>query len=195
MILSVFLATLNHLLAQQPLLSKRLQAHAGQQLAVYVGGHLWTMHIDSHGYFQKSHSTETTTLTITLPLALVPALLQRDELALRQLPMVGDLTLAQSLAYVLRHLHWDLSASLSPWLGDLFSQRLSDTTRQCHHWQQQVRHNTLRQLADYLTEEVHLLPTPVVVDEWLRAVDALPEDVARLEARLNALEKQLPHSS
>ena len=188
--LSVLLTAANHLLAQQPALTQRLQPHAEQTLCVTVNQHHWFARINAQGYFCAQPPLENPTLQITLPLSALPTLIRRDEWALRQLPIQGDMALGQTLFTLLQDLHWDLSATLSPWLGDLLAQRLGDTAQQCLHWQRQVRTNTLTQLADYLTDEAALLNRRVVLENWLHAIDTLSDDVARLEARLNALENR-----
>ena len=45
-------------------------------------------------------------------------------------------------------------------------------------------------ISDYIVEELSLTPHPLNIDDFLKDIDTLRDDVARLQARINALEKK-----
>ena len=58
-------------------------------------------------------------------------------------------------------------------------------------WPKQAATGLATSLAEYLTEEKHLLVTPLRAAEFVRDVDELRDAVERLEKRIEHLQRQV----
>jgi ubiquinone biosynthesis protein UbiJ len=134
------------------------------------------------------HATADVTVRITPGLAL--RLATRDEAAWKEIEVAGDTEFAQAVNYVARNLQWDLEEDLSRLFGDVAAHRMAEAGRTLSRWGSQSAENVGRSLAEYWTEEDPLIAGAREVEEFNRAVDALRDDVARLEKRLDHLSRQ-----
>jgi ubiquinone biosynthesis protein UbiJ len=100
----------------------------------------------------------------------------------------GDPALLHTLDRVFRDLEWDVEADLAPLVGDVAAHRLHASARQVVAGFGQACSAVGRNATEYLVEEAELMARGVDVTRFNREVDALMDDVARLEARLRRLE-------
>jgi len=131
------------------------------------------------------HATADVTVRITPGLAL--RLATRDEAAWKEIEVAGDTEFAQAVNYVARNLQWDLEEDLSRLFGDVAAHRMAEAGRTLSRWGGQSAENVGRSLAEYWTEEAPLIARARDVADFNRAVDALRDDVARLEKRVEPL--------
>lgn len=107
------------------------------------------------------------------------ALLQ-DRTALH---ITGSIAVAETLQQLLGNLDIDWEEELSKHTGDVIA-------HQAMRFMQNLRTIELDQMvAEYLQEEIKVLPTKTEMQEYLHAVDQLRSDVDRIEARI----KQYAH--
>ena len=78
--------------------------------------------------------------------------------------------------------------------GPIAGFRLAESGRAFGNWVKQATRDTARTFAEYAVEESPMLASQIDVARFNRDVDALRDDVARLEARLAQLEYP-PHST
>ena len=86
--------------------------------------------------------------------------------------------------YLSRHLRWDAAEDISRVTGDIAAERLVRLTETGH---QQISDSALNfslALAEYWTEERPLLAKSIHIHSFVQQVDALRDDVARLEQRI-----------
>jgi len=62
-----------------------------------------------------------------------------------------------------------------------------ETARKLDHWGRQGADNLARSFAEYWTEEQPLIAGRADVEQFNREVDALRDDVARLEKRIERI--------
>ncbi len=92
------------------------------------------------------------------------------------------------MQHLFRHLAWDIEEDLSRLFPDVVAHRLAEGGRAFAAWQSEAATRLAGNLAEYLTEEQPLLARPADVEKLSREADALREDAARLEKRIERLE-------
>ena len=123
-------------------------------------------------------------VTARLTPGLMLRLAARDERAWQDVEIAGDTDFAAAIHHVARNLRWDVEEDLSRVFGDIAAHRMVETGRTLDRWGVQALHNTGRAFAEYWTEERPIIAGRRDLDEFNRAVDALRDDVARLEKRI-----------
>jgi ubiquinone biosynthesis accessory factor UbiJ len=114
------------------------------------------------------------------------AILQRGEVQIR-----GDAELAQKFRELAMLLRPDVEEELSQVIGDVPAHQIGRFTRAAFGWTQKAAATTVRNVAEYLAHERQdLLPRPEA-DQFLKGVDALREDIDRLDARISVLAQSL----
>ena len=110
------------------------------------------------------------------------AVLQRGDVEIR-----GDAELAQKFRELVLLLRPDPEEELSGLIGDVPAHQIGRFARMARSWTHRAARTTAENLAEYLAHErQHLIPRNEG-DQFLRGVDAVREDVDRLEARIDLL--------
>lgn len=116
--------------------------------------------------------------------------LRRGETTLPQgLRVEGDAERLHRFAALLRRIGFDPAELVARYTGDGAAQRLLGGLKSFFGWGESTAKTMARNTAEYLREETYDLARKVDVEEWSAAVETLRDDVARLEARLNHLER------
>jgi len=102
----------------------------------------------------------------------------------------GDTGLAQRFSEALAGLDIDWEEQLSHLTGDIAAHEIARGVRAARREGDRIGRSARDNLSEYLTEEARLLPHRFEVEDFLDAVDALRDDVARLEARIALLERR-----
>lgn len=114
------------------------------------------------------------------------AVLQRGDVEIR-----GDAELAQKFRELVLLLRPDLEEELSGFIGDVPAHQIGRFARMARGWTHRAARTTAQNLAEYLAHErQHLIPRNEG-DPFLSGVDAVREDVDRLEARIDLLAQQV----
>lgn len=100
----------------------------------------------------------------------------------------GDALLAQQFQKLLRYGRPDIEEELSGVVGDVAAHGIGKFVRGINEWRRQARDTMRQNIGEYLQEESRAVPTRGEVDAFRHKVDTLRDDVARFEARLNAVE-------
>jgi len=182
-------AGLNHLLAQQPWAAERLKVFAGQcaEFRCPPFPDLRLAILDT-GFLGEATSDAASALVVKLEPAVLPLVIARDESALKKIELEGSAELASTVQYLARHLVWDVEEDLSRFFGDIVAHRIVSGSKAFAVWQRDTATRLAENLVEYWTEEEPLLARPIDVKEFCREVDALRDDVARLEKRIVRLE-------
>ena len=85
----------------------------------------------------------------------------------------------------------DLEEELSRWVGDLPARHLAQLAKSVRTWARRARRTAGENIAEYLQEEGRDLVSKTEVEEFLRGVDGVRDDVDRIEARLKGLEQRV----
>lgn len=177
-------------------LCKRLDSKV---LALRVEGAPLSIYCKSHGAHvtlaTEHEGTPDATLSGT-PLSLLRLAGAAPEGAVRggSVQIQGDAEVAQAFSELLREARPDLEEELSRVLGDVAAHQIGKAARSALAFARRASGTLAQNIAEYLQEEGRDVPSRTEADELLRGVDALREDVDRLEARLALLEARRPRN-
>ena len=181
-------AALNHVLAQNPWACARLAAFAGRSVALRCPPFPeLRLRILESGRVTAAGEEDPASLTVTLAPSALPLLAARDEAALRHVAIEGSGELAQTVRSLFADLSWDVEEDLSKLLGDVLARRVAAGGEALLRWQREAALRLGENLAEYWQDERPLLARPEDVAAFCGAVDALRDDVARLEKRIELL--------
>jgi len=187
MLLGAALGLVNHLLAGEQWARQRLSPFAGQTARLEFGALALPLAISVDGLFVAAGNAPAD-VTITLPAdAPLRALTDRPSL-FTAARLAGSAELAESLGFVFRNLRWDAESDLARVVGDIAAHRLVAVGNGLLRWHQQQAFNLAANLAEYFTEENPSIAHQGDVADFCAEVTRLPDELARLEARIAALE-------
>ena len=189
-------AAINHLLREAGWARERLVPFAGCSVRFEVPPVRLALSIDADGYLapEGPQSDPATVVRLTAP-ALIRLTWLHDESARQDIEVDGDAALATAITGVLSGLRWDIEEDLSRVVGDVAAHRLAQAGSGMLAWQASAMSNLAHALAEYWTAEQPLLVSHEALHEFVRAVDALRDDVQRLEKRIERLGRlTAPHA-
>ena len=178
-------AAINHLLRGSPWASERLKPFCGKTVQFTLAPFSVVLAIRDNGEIYESARPSDAAFTLTPGVAL--RMLAADPNAWRDVQMSGDTELAREILFVAQHLRWDAEEDLSRVFGDIVAHRMVQAAGDLKHWQQQATDSIVRSAAAYWTDEQPLIATRPDVERFVREVDALRDDVARAEKRIENL--------
>jgi ubiquinone biosynthesis accessory factor UbiJ len=179
--------SINHLLRGASWAREALLPHAGKTARLEVLPLTISLMVLENGEVAAAAAAVNPSVTIRLTPGLLLRLAARDDNAWREVEVVGDTDFAAVINHLVRHLRWDIEEDLSRLFGDVAAHRMAETGRSFRRWGEQTAQHAGRSLASYWTEEDSLIASAHEVTEFNRAVDALRDDVARLEKRVETL--------
>lgn len=112
--------------------------------------------------------------------------LSRGEVEVR-----GDMDLAQKFQELARLLEPDPEEELSLIIGDVAAHRIGRLARSTLDWTRNAAATLLRDVGEYFSHERGDLVSREEGEQFLRGVDALREDLDRIDARLELLKQRL----
>lgn len=180
---------LNHLVAQTPGGHASLARHAGRKLAIDALISRHVLLIQGNGQIAYAVSDTEADATIKLTPELLTRLPFEGKAAFRSAPTEGDAELLSAFNDVFQNMAWDAESDLSKVFGPIIGFRLAEAGRSFTGWLNQTTTDTAKTLAEYATHENPMLASPLDIKHFNADVDALRDDVARLETRLTNLEK------
>lgn len=183
------LAVINHLLKDAQWARMRLAPFASRSFTLEVPPLIMHAAITDEGYLAPPTGEQSPNVAITVPFSALPAAARGMDALFRQARISGEADFAEAIGFVARNLKWDLEEDLSRLVGDIAAHRLTQTARAVFDWQKQSLINATENLAEYLTEETGVLLKPAPLKPFLDEVDDLRDAVARLEKRLEKLER------
>lgn len=181
---------LNRVLADYPLAREQLARHSNKEIALDIGPAHGRVRITTAGEVEpvgEGGAGAAADVSFSVPLRMLPRLAAKDEAAMRDVKFEGDSELASLLADLSRHLEWDIEEDLSRVVGDIAAHRLVGAARSTHAWRQDAGERLSANLAEYLTEERRAFIGTRDLESLARANEALRDDIARLEARLDLI--------
>ncbi len=179
-------APINHVLRAAPWALARLKPHAGRSARFDLGLASLRYTITDAGELRPAAAGVEVDTAVSLSPSLLLRALQ-DRAALEEAKVTGDTEFAADLAYVAKHLEWDVEEDLSRFLGDIAAHRIVGGARDLNTWRRGAQQSALQALKEYWTDERPLIATREKVDAFVRQVDELRDAVERLEKRLDKL--------
>jgi ubiquinone biosynthesis protein UbiJ len=182
-------AALNHVLKSASWARERLRPFAGKIARLAVAPFTITLTILESGEVANATSATAPDATFTLTPGVALRMLAADPDAWQQVVVTGDTALAREILYIAQNLQWDVEEDLSRVFGDVAAHRMVKTAKGLRRWQRDSADGLARAAAAYWTEERPLIAGKQDVERFIREVDNLRDDVARLEKRV---EQRIP---
>jgi len=181
---------INRLTAPVPLARERLARHAGKTAAFRVGPLAATLTVQTTGEVLPALEGAARDLEVRLSPFLVPRLAAHDESAYNEVETTGDVEFAGEVAYLARHLRWDVEEDLSRVIGDGAAHGVVAAARDAAAWGKDATGRLAAGAAEYWTEEDPLIASRVKVEDFLAGVAELRDAVERLDKRIARLEQR-----
>lgn len=178
---------INHILRATPRAMTRLQRFTGKTMAFKSGPFHLCLAVLASGEVDAASQESIPDVTVTAPPILLPRLAAREEAAFKQAVFEGDAEFAAEIAFLARNLEWDVEEDLSKVIGDIAAHRIVSTAKSMREWRKDATARLGENVREYLTEERPALVPRRDMQEFLHEVDAVRDDIARLEKRLARL--------
>jgi len=190
----------NRLLRDHPTAQQRLAAHLGKtarfSIAPLPDVSLTVIEIDGIPQVAVVASTGANDIPATAHFTLTPGLLLRllaqDASAYRDVNSGGDAGFVADIFFLAKNLRPDIEEDLSHWIGDIAAHRVVQSGQRWRQWQAQTTQHFGEMFAEYATEEVPLLAPRLAVQQFIRDVDTLRDDLERLDKRVDRLASAKP---
>jgi ubiquinone biosynthesis protein UbiJ len=180
-------AALNHVLRQNSWALARLKPFAGKTARFDCPPFALALTVLDSGEVAAAAPGAAADVTIRFTPGTALRLAARDDAAWRDIAIDGDAAFAAAIDHVRREARWDAEEDLSRVFGDIAAHRLAEGGRTLADWSRQSADHLARSLVEYWTEERPLIAKARDVERFNRDVDALRDDVARLEKRIERL--------
>jgi len=177
---------INHVLKSASWARARLVPFAGKTARFSLPPFAITLAIRDSGEVEDSTATGADASFVLTPGAAL-RFLAGDQHAWQQVEVAGDTALAREILAIAQNLRWDVEEDLSRVFGDIVAHRMVQAGGEFRRWQHQAAGNIARSAVVYWTEEQPLIATRRDVEQFLRDVDTLSDDVARIEKRIEHL--------
>ena len=178
---------INHLLKSASWARARLKPFAGNTARFDLPPFAVTLAIRDSGEVEDSAATGAADASFVLAPGVALRILAGDQDAWRQVEVSGDTALAHEILAIVQNLRWDVEEDLSRVFGDIVAHRMVQAGAELKRWHHQATDNIARSAVAYWTDERPLIATRQDIEEFLRAVDTLSDDVARVEKHVERL--------
>lgn len=185
---------INHVLGQHTWARLRLKPFAGRTLGILLAPLPdLRLTINENGLVNPAIPSSASDLVITIKPTAIPLVLLRDEAAMREVEFTGSADLAQVVQQLFRELEWDFEEDLSRIFGDVVAHRMARTGRDLLAWQREAGLRLARNFTEYWTDEDPQIANGEDVAGFGREVERLSDDLARLEKRVERLQRRSGH--
>jgi len=180
-------AALNHLLAQNDGALTRLARFAGKTARFDIAPFSFAYTIQADGMLRGAAADATADAVCVIAPSLLPRLALHDDKAQADIRTEGDAALLAEIFSLSRSLRWDAAKDLGRITGDAIAIRIVQAAQGARQQLHDAADNLSKAAAAYCTEEHPLLARPQQAAAFIRHVDKLRDDVARLELRIKQL--------
>ena len=181
----ILAAALNRLIARSPDAAAELARWAGRNVRIETPLARATLVLTGDGRLGTSRAEPEAVLR--LPLAFFIERSHNPAAAARRIELGGDAELGGQVGHALALLRWDTAEELSSLVGDALAHRILRLAGRVGGLPGAIGGRLLASYAEYWRDEEPLLPKSGEVECWKTGVDALRDDIARLEKRIDRL--------
>ncbi len=185
---SVASRAINRLTSATPLARERLARFAGKTAVFRVGPLPVALVVQTTGEVLPAPEGAAADLEVRISPFLLPRLAAHDEGAYRDVETTGDVEFAGEVAFLAKHLKWDVEEELSRVVGDAAANRIVSAARGAAAWGRDASGRLAAGAAEYWTEEEPLIASRVKVESFVAGVTELRDAVERLGKRIERLE-------
>ncbi|STZ76721.1 ubiquinone biosynthesis accessory factor UbiJ [Bergeriella denitrificans] len=187
--MSALIPIINHLIQQNPEHRQALSAFAGKRLRVDMAGFRLQGQIGGEGFLECSDAEPDA--EISFRSSAIPKILQGRQPGVGDIALSGDLVLGMALLPIFGALRYDAHQDLNRLFGEAAGADIGSRAAQIGQTVRQIGLSLAEQMSEFSRE-----PESPVIDQetlaaWLEEVDRLRDDVARLNARLDRLERDI----
>ena len=183
------IATINHLLAQEPWARQQLAVHAGKLACIDTGAVALRLRVDNAGMLEAAPADMPANVTIRVKLSDVPLILQNRERAFSYVKIEGDAEFANAISQLSKGLRWEAEHDLEKVLGPMLATRLVAGAKDAVAFVRTGQQKLAENVAEYFLDEQPMLIRPATLQEYSAGVTRVRDDVERLAKRLARLEK------
>ncbi|MGK5064706.1 ubiquinone biosynthesis accessory factor UbiJ [Janthinobacterium sp. LB3P112] len=183
------IATINHLLAQEPWARQQLAVHAGKLACIDTGAVALRLRVDSAGMLEAAPADMPANVTIRVKLSDVPLILQHRERAFSYVKIEGDAEFANAISQLSKGLRWEAEHDLEKVFGPMLATRLVAGAKEAAAFVRTGQQKLAENVAEYFLDEQPMLIRPSTLQEYSAGVTRVRDDVERLAKRLARLEK------
>ena len=189
MITALVLPALNRVLRSNAWALDKLRAHAGKSARIDCGPALVRIAIAATGELELPAADAAPEVTVRLLPGAALQLATRDPHAWSEVTVDGDTQFAATLHQVWQQIDWGVEEDLSQIFGDVAAHRLVSTVQAAGSAVSAAAGSLLRNVFEFWAEERPVVAQRRDVEAYNTEVDALRDDVARLEKRVEALRR------
>lgn len=189
MLTQAIVVTLNHFIGQDAWAQDRLRLYSGRTARVTAGPLALTLAVTSDGALAEA-AVDVPDVVIVLPPA--PGFSGGIAGVMKRAHVTGSVDFAETLAFVLRNLRWDVEEDLSRVVGDVAAHRVVAALRNLNAWQRRATLNLSENLAEYVEHEQRAVIVRPAFVGFRDALLRLRDDIESLEERLLRLETRKP---
>ena len=183
------IATINHLLVQEPWARQQLAVHAGKLACIDTGAVALRLRVDSAGMLEAAPADMPANVTIRVKLSDVPLILQNRERAFSYVKIEGDAEFANAISQLSKGLRWEAEHDLEKVVGPMLATRLVAGAKDAAAFVRTGQQKLAENVAEYFLDEQPMLIRPSTLQEYSAGVTRVRDDVERLAKRLARLEK------
>ncbi|MCC2957821.1 SCP2 sterol-binding domain-containing protein [Massilia sp. IC2-477] len=188
-------ATINHLLAQEPWAREALVRHAGKEACIDMGQLELRLRVARDGMLEAGTADSRPSVTIRVKLSDLPLIAQNRDRAFSYVKIEGDAEFANTISSLSKGLRWDAEYDLERIVGPLGARHLVQGTRGAANGVLGAGRRLAENVAEFLLEERPVLVRPSAVNEFAADVVRLRDDVERTAKRIARLEQRLAQSA
>lgn len=181
---------LNQYLSLSPQALDKLKPLAGKTIEIVLAPPNITLLLQpSDAGITLAQTPIKTDAKITLSPGSLITLATTDDLP-NDMTIEGDIQAAQLMSDCLKDMEIDWQSYLANYIGNSPAYQINQCMQDTIKWGKSVKASLKRQTADYLKEESKLCPRREEVSDFSNHVDQAREDVDRIAAKIERLQKQ-----
>lgn len=191
-----FETSINLLLKQDPATLKKFSALQGKVIAFEFTDLDFSLYLFPHTegvqvQYLYQGTADTTLQGSTLAFISLSQGDATDSFFSGDVRIKGDIELGQQFKRIFDNLDLDWEEWLAGYSGDLIAFKTGSLLRNLNQWGKNTLKTLEADIREYLQDESQLNPHPAEIDDFASDVGQLRDQVARLEARILRLQKQL----
>ncbi|ASK26455.1 ubiquinone biosynthesis accessory factor UbiJ [Neisseria chenwenguii] len=183
------LPIINHLIQQNPEQQRALAKFAGKTVQINAAGLRLQGRIGAQGFLETANTAPDTALTFHN--SAVQKILQGHKPGVGDIAVEGDLMLGMAVLTAFGGLRYDAGNDLARLFGSNAAENIGERAAAIGHTIKQIGRSIAEQIGEFAREPESPVVDQATLLEWLDEVDKLRDDVARLNARLDRLEKDI----
>ena len=185
------IASINHVLAQEPWARQQLALHAGKVACIDAGALALRLRVSVDGAFEAAPVAQVPDVTIQVKLADLPVILSNRERAFSYVKIAGDAEFANAISHLSKNLRWEAEHDLEKVVGQIAAIRIVSGVKAVFAAARDGQRKLAENMAEFLVEEQALLVRPSDLNAWSGDVARLRDDVERIAKRIEKLEQKL----